>query len=537
MTPSEAGPAHAEQPAGSRGLRGPRLVLVVAGAAVVSLVAGLLAGRFVISPAQAAADAAPPEAGPITAAVERRTISNDVVLRADAAYADAVDVRIEAGDVSGPAVVTGQVPDVGAQLDAASVLIEVAGRPVIVLPGDLPVYRTLRVGTSGPDVLQLKAALAALGIGVGDAGSDVYDAATAAGVDALYAAVGYPRPGPGEDADATLKGARESVRAAESAIRDAEAAVVAAQRGPGDVERTEADNAVRAAERALAQAQAAQQAQDAAPVEPGEPVEPIDVAGAEDALTLARIQRAALDQPADTSAERAQVEAARRALADAQEELAEATTATLTALPASEVVYVAGLPRRVDAVYVERGGLVNGPVAAVSGAALRLEARVSGSNAALLTEGAVGEFELPDGATAHATVVSIGQATRSGDDAPDEGGDAPADGGGSDDSSSGGRTAVTLEPQDLTPEQVDALRDQNVRVTVSVGATQGEVLAVPIAALTAGPGGESRVEVRRKPGAETELITVTTGLAAAGFVEIVSADGALDVGDQVVVGT
>ena len=29
------------------------------------------------------------------------------------------------------------------------------GRPVIVLPGDLPVYRTLRVGVSGPDVIQL----------------------------------------------------------------------------------------------------------------------------------------------------------------------------------------------------------------------------------------------------------------------------------------------------------------------------------------------------------------------------------------------
>ncbi|QAY64515.1 hypothetical protein ET495_16315 [Xylanimonas allomyrinae] len=87
---------------------------------------------------------------------------------------------------------------------------------------------------------------------------------------------------------------------------------------------------------------------------------------------------------------------------------------------------------------------------------------------------------------------------------------------------------------------MEALRDQNVRVRVSVGSTQGAVLAVPVAALTAGPGGESRVEVQRAKGTETELVTelvtVTTGLAAEGFVEIVSADGDLEAGDLVVVG-
>ncbi|ACZ32159.1 hypothetical protein Xcel_3158 [Xylanimonas cellulosilytica DSM 15894] len=518
---------------GPRGLRGPRLVLVVAGVAVLCLVIGLVAGRFVVSPAQAAAEAAPPTAGPVTAPVEERVLSNDVVLRADAVYADAVDVRLETGEISGPAVVTGQVPDVGTELGPASVLLEIAGRPVIVLPGDLPVYRTLRVGTSGPDVLQLKASLAELGIDAGDVTSDVYDAATAAGADALYAKAGYPSPPPPEEAEAALAAARDAVRAAEAGVRDAENAVAAAGQGVGDVEKLQADNAVRAAERQLAQAQAdaaAQEAAQRAAAEAGEPVPPeatvpVDVAGAEDALTLARAERAALDQPRDTSAEQGALTAARQALTDAREDLEEARAQTLTALPASEIIYVSGLPRRVDDVHVERGGLVSGAVASVSGATLMLEASVSASDAELLSEGAVGGLTLSDGSAAQATVVSIGgQKAGNGDD-----------GDGSDGERASSRVTVKLEPTDLTPEQVEALRGENVRVTVSVGATDGEVLAVPIAALTAGSGGESRVEVQRAGGA-TELVEVTTGLAADGFVEIVSAAGDLAAGAKVVVG-
>jgi hypothetical protein len=522
-----------EGPVGPRGLRGPRLVLVVAGVAALSLGVGLLAGRFVVSPAQAAAEAAPPVAGPVTAPVAKRVLSNDVVLRADAVYDDAVSVRLETGEISGPAVVTGQVPAVGARLDPASVMLEIAGRPVIVLPGDLPVYRTLRAGTSGPDVLQLKAALGALGIDAGDASSDVYDAATAAGVDALYAKVGYASPEAGEEAESALKSAREAVRAAEASVRDAQAQVVEAGKGADDLQNLAADNDVRAAERALAQAQATAQQQEAArqaAATAGDPApqdEPVDVAGAQDQLTLARANRAALDARPDTSAQQGQVTAAQQALTDARDELKGAQERTLTALPASEVVFVGGLPRRVDEVLVERGGLVSGPVLSISGATLVLQAGVSGSDAQLLKAGAVGTLELPDGTPAQATVVSVG------DDAPHGDAEKKDDSG---ETKSGKRVPVRLEPQGLAPEQVEALRGQNVKVTVSVGATDGEVLTVPLAALTAGSGGESRVEVQRGTGQETELVTVTTGLAAKGYVEIASAEGTLAVGDKVVVG-
>ncbi|QJW38551.1 hypothetical protein FIC82_016000 [Cellulosimicrobium protaetiae] len=485
----------------------------VAGVAVLSLVAGIVVSRLVVSPAQAAADAEPPQAGPITVPVERRALDNDVTLRADATYDDAVSVKIETGDLGGPAVVTGQVPEVGAELGPANVALEIAGRPVIVLPGELPAYRSLRVGVSGPDVLQLKAALSAVGIDPGRADSDLYDAATATAVEKLYAQVGYPAPSAEEEAALAVSSAREGVRAAEDALDGARAALTAAQSGASDVEKLQADNAVRAAERAVAAAQA----------------DGGDVAGAQDELRLAQAQRAELDRPRETAAESAGVESARRQLGDAQQALEEARTQTLTALPVSEVLFLAGLPRRVDEVLVERGGTVEGPVLSVSGATLVLEASASASDAELLEVGATATLTLPDDTEATATVTAVGPAAASKDGEQEGQGD---------EQGGAGRYTVTLAPDALTPEQVTALQGQNVRVRVPVSSTGGEVLAVPLAALTAGPGGESRVEVRRGSGqdATTELVDVETGLAAEGFVEIVSADGELDEGDLVVVG-
>jgi len=78
-------------------------------------------------------------------------------------------------------------------------------------------------------------------------------------------------------------------------------------------------------------------------------------------------------------------------------------------------------------------------------------------------------------------------------------------------------------------------------VKLAIGATEGDVLSVPLAALTAGPGGESRVEVvesdpREGKDAKTRLVVVETGLAAKGAVEVTAVDGTLEERDLVVVG-
>lgn len=91
---------------------------------------------------------------------------------------------------------------------------------------------------------------------------------------------------------------------------------------------------------------------------------------------------------------------------------------------------------------------------------------------------------------------------------------------------------MRLTPTEDLPEE--AFR-QSLRVTIPISSTGGEVLAVPLAAVSAGADGRSRVELERGDG-ETELVTVTTGLAADGFVEIDPVGADIDAGDRVVVG-
>ncbi|WP_234417505.1 hypothetical protein [Miniimonas sp. S16] len=506
-----------------------RTVWVMAIVAVVSLAAGIVLSRFVISPAQAAAEVAPPEAGPITVEVERRALSSDVVARGDAVYDDAVSLTIETGDLGGPAVVTGAVPEVGAEVAAGRVLLEIAGRPVVVLPGDLPVYRTLRSGVSGPDVVQLQGALASLGIDGGSSGT--YDAATADAVAQLFTQAGYPAPEPPEGSREALTAAEEGVRSAEDALAQARAAVTQVGRGATSSERIAADNAVNAAQRTLDDATSCANA--AAPIDPetGQalPKEPCatSVADAQDALRLAKAQRDEALAAPDTSAEIASRDAAERALGDAQAALAQAQQDVLTPLPASEVAFVANLPRRVDSVAVQRGSTINGPVMSISGATVEIVANVADADAALLAVGqgaslAVGEETLP------ATIAEI--------NATPTRGAAATGGGDGQDSTASGRTEVVLHPTELTEEQRTALVGTNVRVTIPVSSTAGEVLAVPIAALTAGAGGETRVEVLRDGATTPELVVVTLGLSAEGYAEITSSEAPLAEGDLVVVG-
>lgn len=483
-----------------RVLRGNRTLWIVALCAVVSLVAGLLVGRFLIAPA-AAAEA--PKPGLVTVPVEFGPLSNDVTLRADVGYADAVDVKIDTS--TGKSIVTGAVPEVGATLTPLSVALEVSGRPVIVLPGELPAYRTMRVGVSGPDVLQLKQALVAVGINPGDAGSNIFDEATAGAVGQLYAAVGYSAPASEEGTADAVRAAEETLSNAHSGVAQAESALAQAGSGPTALERWQADVRVAEAEKTLADAKAGVE---------GAP----SVQKAEWDLQTAHLEREQLLAGKSTSSEQAAVDAAYAQVQSARQALASAQQKALPFLPAGEVLFLTELPRRVDDVKVSRGTEVTGPVMTVSGATVRLTGSAAEADARLLAVGAEASFELPDG-TRHRAVISELTAGKD----------------------SKARWTVLLEPDPLTPEQISELRGTNVRVSIAVGATDGDVLSVPLAALTAGPGGESRVEVvesdpREGKDAKTRLVVVKTGLAAKGAVEVTPVEGTLDKGEQVVVG-
>lgn len=526
-----------------------RTIWIIAVTAVVSLGAGIGLSRLIVSPAEAAANAAPPEAGPITVPVEQRALTNDIVMRGDALYEDPVGVTLETGDIGGPAVVTGQVPEVASNIEAGGVILEVTGRPVILLTGELPVYRTLRAGVSGPDVQQLRAALAALGINAGDVNNAVYDASAAAAVRALYAKVGYPAPTSGEEADEAVRGLQESVRAAEEQVASAQRALNAggavsqAEKVAAQGQVSSSQVALTAAQGDLADANAAWDACKAAPPADG----CNELASAARAADVARAAaQAAYDSavaslnellaPKDTSDLRAAVASAQRALADARTALAEAQAETITPMPASELVYLTSTPRRVDDVAVRRGSMVAGttPVMTVSGATLQIEGTLDKNDADLIVEGTAVVITLPDGVEVPGTVESVGLMDDEGDGTGGEGGEGGAgDGGGSADPN---RRKVVVVPDELTEDQRWMLQGSNVRITIPVSSTEGEVMAVPLAALTQGPGGESRVEVLDDGSDTPRLVVVETGLAAGGYAEIRPVDGDLKVGDRVVVG-
>ncbi|MGC0369928.1 hypothetical protein [Microbacterium sp. SLBN-111] len=481
-----------------------RPLWIVAAVAVASLGAGLGLGRFVISPADASANGSPPSPGYVTVPVESGRLSNDVTLRADFGYADPVDVQVDTAGLPGAAIVTGRVPEVGARLETLSIALEVAGRPVIVLPGELPAYRALRFGVSGPDVAQFKTAMRAIGLDAGDPADPVFDERAASAVTALYAQAGYPAPAVAEEATTAVRAAQNAVGSAERAVAAARAADDTARAGASAVDKQEADNAVAAARRAVDTATTL--GDDEA-----------TLANLRDALALAQAKRAQLDVAKDTSVTRADLDTAQTQLDQARDDLARARERALPFLPAGEVLFLSDLPRRVDSVDARRGAQLKGTAMVVSGATLSVSGSAPESDARLVTAGARAQVDLPDGTTLDATVAKVTPAAKSGD-----------------------RWKILLTPASVTDQQLAELKGKNLRVRIPVASTDGDVLHVPLAALSAGPGGEERVEVvtgdPRDPAVPTRLVVVETGLAAAGAVEVRPVEGDLSVGDQVVVG-
>jgi hypothetical protein len=160
---------------------------------------------------------------------------------------------------------------------------------------------------------------------------------------------------------------------------------------------------------------------------------------------------------------------------------------------------------------VERGDVLDEVALKVSGADLLVTARVSAADRQLLSEGMKAVIEHA-GTRVDGTITALVR---------DESSEQSASG-----------FDVVIKPDSLTPQQVELLRRTNVKVTIPIGSTNGEVLAVPLAALSAGPGGGSRVEVMR-PDGRRELVPVDVGLSAGGYAEI---RGAVSEGDLVVVG-
>lgn len=553
---------------------------ILVGAVVLAAGGGWVLASQIRSPAELAAEAEPPEPSNITVEVVRTALSADVITRGDIVFDDPISLSLSGSFAQQPErLVVTETVEVDAELVEGDRAVEVAGRPVFLLMGEIPMYRDLRPGATGDDVLQIEEALARLGYLEGDP-DETWDKQTGAAVAAWYEEAGYRPNGLSEEEEAALSAARDRVRAAEGALADAESALREAQQGGGqaaivaaeaelesaqaalelaeiDADRAnqQAAVAVTAAEEALNDAQsglaAATEALDAAADQDPPPTADelaelesavsdaeAEVAAATEALDQAQFDRdrtvveqqslveaaarrvdvaqAALEDArrgVDTEPIRRQIDSARSELEDARAELSELESELGTWLPAAEVIFLPRLPVRVDQVTVARGEAIEGSFLTVSGSELALRSSVPEREASRIEVGMEVRVENPVSGNEILGVVSL-VAER------------PGTNGVADD-----RVYVEVAPEEIPDEIIG----ENVRVTIPVSSTGGEVLAVPAAALSATADGSTIVQVENDDG-DLETVTVETGLAAQGLVEVAPIDGALDEGDLVVVG-
>jgi len=174
---------------------GPQRVVVVTSAiALITGGAGWLVGSQVRSPADAAAAHRPPPASLVTVAVEKRTLTSKVNTQGTVAYPAPQPVTLNGtvatDDDSAVPLIT-KAPTASHTLHEGDVLLEVSGRPVIVLTGKVPMYRTLTRGSGGDDVQQLRAALRRLVPNVTVARKGDLDGAALGAVEDLYHRRGY----------------------------------------------------------------------------------------------------------------------------------------------------------------------------------------------------------------------------------------------------------------------------------------------------------------------------------------------------------
>lgn len=356
--------------------------IAVAGlTAVVALAAiGSVAAQQIRSPAQLAADAAPPAASPISVPVERRALATEVIVRGTVRYGAPQEVVLPLSPLKAATSVVSRVPKAGARLDEGDTAIVVSGRPVFVLRGADPMHRDLGPGSEGADVRQLEQALARSGLRPGSVDGR-YDGATAAAVAALYVKRNETPFGATDAQAAELRTAAATAAAARDAVLQTRLALRSAERGtaPADISQARldlaaADEAILPARLAIAAATDHAAGAQAA----------IDTAKLAETTTNSSAGREIAAADADVTTRRAAVSAALDAQAEAQRNLAAAALPPDTP-PGDYESLRAAVRRTTDAVGVARADVTaaeRGAEAARSGVPLAVDkARMEGRRA------------------------------------------------------------------------------------------------------------------------------------------------------------
>lgn len=528
-----------------RGNNRGRLGALVCAVALVGA-GGWYAGTQVRSPADVAAAHRAPKAGPVTVAVERRPLTATVVATGSVEFASPHALVLAGAVGSGAAGSAGgadaetaeqrvtRAPVAGAKLKEGDVLMTVSGRPVLVLRGPVPMYRTIGPGTSGEDVTQLQKALRHLGFDPGSI-SGTFRGGTASAVTRWYRSKGYEAQQPSAADRQRLGELQQAVFSAQEALLTAE-----------DTQNSEA-----AEDRDGAQNTEAAQ-------------------NTETAQNTDSAQRTEATQNTDSAQNsqrrRLRLRSAQQALDTANAALSAFQAGYGTKVPVGEVVFLPELPVRLDKVTVRAGDTPTGRIGTVTSSDLVVQAVVPGADAALLRQGMAVEVRTPDGRKAAGTVAALGNdaAVESAQDGEQESAS------GTSGSSEGSGTSDTSEASDTSASGSDTSADEtsasdahtssaadpaapvqlriavaepgplagqagaSVTVTIKVGASEGPVLTVPVAAIRTSADGRTRVRVQR--GDSAAEVAVTVGLSAAGLVEVKPDGGGLGKGDRVVVG-
>ncbi len=183
-------------------------------------------------------------------------------------------------------------------------------------------------------------------------------------------------------------------------------------------------------------------------------------------------------------------------------------------VPADEVVFFPTLPLRVSTVTVRIGDRVDGPVMTLTNSRLVVSGALTATEAQVVKVGSRARIAAAElGVSANGTVAVVAQSPGT------QGADTQ-------------RFYLEITPTDAPGSIVGA----SVVLTISVTSTQGEVLVVPVAALSVAADGTSRVQLQIAPGTVTP-VTVRAGLAARGLVEVTPLSAGLGPGDLVVVGS
>jgi Putative peptidoglycan binding domain len=222
----------------------------------------------------------------------------------------------------------------------------------------------------------------------------------------------------------------------------------------------------------------------------------------------------------DSSAVEKQLRSAEQTKLRAQTELNDLERQIGVVVPANELLFFPALPLRVDDVRALRGDVVAGPVMTVTTARLAVDSSVDVSQAKLVRKGSPVTIESTEfNVTLQGTVTDV--ATTAGTKGVDP-----------------GKVYLEVTPVEGAKTDVDPknLNGSSVKLTIPISSTGKAVLAVPVAAVSIAADGSSRVEVEDDPNKPTRFVTVLTGLAAEGFVEVTPVGGQLAVGIQVVVG-